>query len=57
MKLTFKNSSINNVDGRGGLSECNGGGVQMIQSEKATRKFFITHQQFTKAVEPAVSDH
>ena len=49
-----KNLSINNIGGQRYFPKGDDGSGKVIEREKAAVVFFIAHQQFAKAVKPAV---
>jgi len=51
-----KNLFVNNINGQRHLPESNDGSSQVIESQEAACKLLLTHEQFAKAIEPAVRD-
>lgn len=51
---TIKNLPVNNINGQRYLPGSNDGRNQVIESQETAYKLLVTHEQFVKAIEPAV---
>src|SRR5450631_1441624 len=55
-RLPTKNLSVNNISRQMDLAEGDDRGGEVVEGEEAALKFLVAHQQFAKAIEPAMAD-
>src|SRR5574337_82168 len=54
--ITTKNLSVNYVDAERYLSEGDDGSGKVVEGEEATFELFVSHEQLTEAIEPAMGN-